>query len=82
MNKWNEANERDEDVNLSGTSNTSFELPNIGSGISDDDFFHLTFHIDPNLIHKIEKGEFVELEKLLPKERLGGKNDDGRLEWV
>ena len=44
-------------------------LPNIGSGISDDDFFHLTCHIEPSLIHKIEKGEFVELEKLLPKDR-------------
>ena len=33
-----------------------FNLLNIGSGVSDDDFFHLTCHIDPNLIHKIEKG--------------------------
>ena len=53
----------------------------IGSGVSDDDFFHLTCHIEPGLIHKIEKGEFVELEKLLPKEKFG-KNDEGRLEWV
>ena len=54
----------------------------IGSGVSDDDFFHLTCHIEPSLIHKIENGEFVELEKLLPKERLGGKTEEGRLEWV
>ena len=60
----------------------NFELLEIGNGVSDDDFFHLACHIEPNLIHKIEKGEFVELEKLLPKERLGGKNDEGRLEWV
>ena len=39
-------------------------IMNIGSGVSDDDFFHLTCYIDPTLIHKIEKGEFVELEKL------------------
>ena len=58
---------------------------NIGAGVSDDDFFHLTCHIEPSLIHKIEKGEFVELEKLLPKEKLGGganKSDENRLEWV
>ena len=33
----------------------------------DDEFFHLTCHIDPGLKHKIEKGEFVDLEKLLPR---------------
>ena len=32
--------------------NGSFELLDIGCGISDDDFFHLTFHIEPSLIHK------------------------------
>ena len=53
----------------------------IGSRVSDDDFFHLTCHIDPSLIHKIEKGEFVELEKLLPKDKFG-KTDKGRMEWV
>ena len=60
-------------------------IPNIGQGVSDDDFFHPTCHINPTLIHKIERGEFVELEKLLPKDRskLGrGSNDDNRLEWV
>ena len=57
-------------------------IPDIGSGVTDDDFFHLTCFIDPNLIHKIERGEFVELEKLLPKDRsyVSGKED--RLEWV
>ena len=60
-------------------------IPNIGSGVSDDDFFHLTCHIEPSLKHKIEKGEFVELEKLLPKDRTqfsqGGAKEN-RLEWV
>ena len=55
---------------------------NIGSGVSDDDFFHLTCHIEPSLIHKIEKGEFVELEKLLPKDRFRNHKEEGRLEWV
>ena len=53
-------------------------FPNLGSGVSDDDFFHLTCHIDPNLIHKIEKGEFVELEKLIPKDKVG-KQEESRL---
>ena len=59
-------------------------MMDIGKGVSDDDFFHLTCHIEPNLIHKIEKGEFVELEKLLPKDRLGGYkgHEENRLEWV
>ena len=57
-------------------------LPNIGAGVSDDDFFHLTCHIEPSLIHKIEKGEYVELEKLLPKDKLANRNEENRLEWV
>ena len=56
-------------------------------GISDDEFFHLTCHIDKQLSNKIERGEFVDLEKLLPKERGGIPNPgsvDGasRLEWI
>ena len=39
-----------------------------GGGIPDDDeFFHITCHIEPTLKAKIERGEYVELEKLLPK---------------
>ena len=33
----------------------------------DDEFFHTTCHIDESIRKKIEKGEFVELEKLLQK---------------
>ena len=57
-------------------------IPNIGVGVSDDDFFHLTCHIDPTLIHKIEKGGFVELEKLLPKDKIGWNSEESRFEWV
>ena len=64
-----------------GVQGVQRAIPNIGSGVSDDDFFHLTCHIDPNLIHKIEKGEFIELEKLLPKDKMS-KNAKDRLEWV
>ena len=60
---------------------TLTNIMDIGSGVSDDDFFHLTCHIEPNLIHKIEKGEFVKLEKLLPKDKFR-KPDEGRMEWV
>ena len=49
--------------------------------LSDDDFFHLTCHIDPNLRAKIELGEYVDLEKLLPRQK-GRLSDDTRLEWV
>ena len=36
---------------------------------NDDDFFHVTCHIDPMLKSKIQAGEFVDLEKLLPRNR-------------
>ena len=35
---------------------------------NDDDFFHITCHIDQNLRMKIEKGEYVDLERLLSKD--------------
>ena len=56
-------------------------IKDIGSGLSDDDFFHLTCHVDGNLITKIENGEFVDLDKLLPKDKKR-KGDDNRMEWI
>ena len=53
----------------------------VRSSISDDDFFHLVCHIDSSMVSKIEKGEFIELKKLLPKDRKR-KSDDNHLEWV
>ena len=50
----------------------------IDTGLSDDNFFHITCHVDTNLKAKIENGDFVELEKLLPK----GKNKEGGMELV
>ena len=35
----------------------------------DDEFFHLTCHIEWSMKVKIERGKFIELEKLLPKGR-------------
>ena len=58
----------------------------LGEGVSDDDFFHLTCHIEPGLKKKIENGEFVDLDKLLPKDntfqgRMVASNET-ELEWV
>ena len=57
-----------------------------GCGLSDDEFFHITCHIDKNTQEKIEKGDYVDLEKLLPKTTYTGAlaNTDGtnHLEWV
>ena len=47
----------------------------------DDDFFHVTCHIDQNLKAKIEKGEFVELEKLFPRNRTQVLTDERRLQF-
>lgn len=39
----------------------------------DDDFFHVTCHIDSSLKTKIQNGEFVDLERLLPREKSIGR---------
>ena len=38
--------------------------------LDNDEYFHLTCHVNANLRAKSEKGEFVELEKLLPRHAL------------
>ena len=53
------------------------------SGKTDEDFFQLMCHVEPSLRTKIENGEFVDLEKLLPKDKRSFyKPDEDRLEWV
>ena len=42
----------------------------------DDEFFHITSQIDPGLRLKIERGEFIELERLLPRDRSGRNSSD------
>ena len=50
---------------------------------NDDDFFHITCHIDPSLRLKIEKGEYVELDRLLAKDNnTRTLNEDKRIELV
>ena len=58
----------------------------IGTGFSDNDFFHLICHIIAGLKAKIEKGQFVDLDKLLPKERNFDSSqsfsNETKLKWV
>ena len=58
----------------------------IGARLTDNDFFHLTFHIDANLNTKIENGHYVDLDKFLPREKSfdGNQNfsNETKLEWV
>ena len=58
-----------------GVSGSSGEL------MEDDDFFHITCHVDPTLRTKIEKGEYVELERLLVKDRFRKRGGEDRLEF-
>ena len=50
-----------------------------GSQGDDDDFFHLVCNVDSALKERIQRGEYIELERLLPKRRAF---EDNRLEWV
>ena len=47
----------------------------------DDDFFHITCHIDPQLKTKIEQGQYVELAKLLHKHGMNDK-EEGKMNIV
>ena len=51
---------------------------------NDDDFFHMTCHVDPTLKVKTERGESVELDKLLPKDRnaVSYMSEDKKMELV
>ena len=52
-------------------------------GKSDEDFFQPMCHMESGLRQKIENGEFVDLEKLLPRDKRSTyKPEDDRLEWV
>ena len=55
---------------------------NLGTTLDQDDqFFHVTCHIDENLRLKIQKGDYVELDKLLPKQK-GDNSRDSKLDLV
>ena len=48
----------------------------------DDAFFHYTAHVDKVLKEKIKKGEFMELEKLLPKQKFEKRSAETKLEII
>ena len=67
------------------TFNEAFDLNEIKCWImqsEDDEFFHLTCHIDSALRVKIQNGEFMDLTKLLPKNRFQTMNDEQRMHFV
>ena len=49
---------------------------------NDDDFFHVTCHVDKTMKEKIEKGEYVDLERLIPHSRNQQRkfSDENRIE--
>ena len=49
---------------------------------NNDEFFHATCHIDMNLRKKIKRGEYIELERLLPRDRQQAMTEDKRLELI
>ena len=57
-------------------------------GLDDDDqFFHVTCHIELSLKSKIERGDFIELDRLLPKDPSGAggsynQYDENKVELV
>ena len=58
----------------------------------DDEFFHIVCHVEKSLRQKIEKGQFVELDKLLKKSKLSRPTrdslkmemgaEDGKPYWI
>ena len=50
--------------------------------LNDDDFFHVTCHVDTALRCKIERGEYVDLERLLPKQRNSFGFEDNRMNLI
>ena len=48
----------------------------------DDNFFHLTCYIEPILKERIEQGQFVDLEKLLPRNRYQTMTEEQKMQLV
>ena len=60
-------------ANPTGQSQFLNVVDNIGTGVKDDDeFVHIHSHVDLALKDKIRRGEYVDLEKLLKKNRTTG----------
>ena len=50
--------------------------------LDDDDFMHITCHVERCMAEKIERGEFVDLEKLLVKDKFRRRSEEQRLEFI
>ena len=58
------------------------EMDNLRLNDNDDNFFHVTCHVEPSLRAKIERGEFIDLERLLTKDTNFKVYDEKRIELV
>ena len=48
----------------------------------DNQFFHVTCHLDEGLKNKIQRGQYVDLEKMLPKMRGRFQQNENRMDLV
>ena len=66
-------------LRLSGKNDlgTNYNIP---LSCYDDEFFQSIAHLDDQMVKKIEKGEYVELEKIQPKNKVTSRNN--QLEMV
>ena len=58
------------------------ELKHWMSMNEDDEFFHITCHVDDQLKLKIEQGAYVDLAKLLPKTRFQTASEEQHMHFV
>ena len=69
------------DDNRVGQLVNQLKQSRVHDGDCDDEFFHITYHIDPALKEKIEKGQFVDLEKLLPRDKSQMLKEDNVMQF-
>ena len=70
----------DKGISMKDLKNLIMVLKNKCDDEGDDDFLHITCHVDQNMRQKIGRGEFVELEKLLPRSRSQIMNSEDSIE--
>ena len=56
------------------------KLLDLANNLQDDEFYHITCHVESKLKQKIAKGEYVKLEVLIPKTRNQVIKEDDRLQ--
>ena len=64
-------------INPTGQYSGINVVDHLGTEILDDDqFIHITSHVDSSIREKIRRGEYIELEKLLKRNRTSGLDKD------